>query len=48
VAEEIVHALRKDRFEVRVGRVKQLAVLSRLSPTLADSIVARGTRQEPG
>jgi hypothetical protein len=49
VAAEIVAAMRKDRFEIRVGRIKQLAVISRISrisrisPTLADSIAARAT-----
>ncbi|HKI29303.1 MAG TPA: hypothetical protein VKB32_07765 [Actinomycetota bacterium] len=46
MAAEIVAAMRKDRFEIRVGRIKQLAVISRISrisPTLADSIAARAT-----
>jgi uncharacterized oxidoreductase len=43
VAEEIVEGLRRDRFEIRIGRIKQLAVISRISPSLADSIVARAT-----
>lgn len=43
VAAEIVSALRRNRLEIRVGRIKQLAVISRISPALADSIVARGT-----
>ena len=43
VAAEIVAAMRKDRFEIRVGRIKQLAVIGRISPKLADSIAARAT-----
>lgn len=43
VAAEIVAGLRKHRFEIRVGRIKQLAVIGRISPKLADSIAARAT-----
>jgi short-subunit dehydrogenase involved in D-alanine esterification of teichoic acids len=43
VAAEILAGLRKDRFEIRVGRIKQLAVIGRISPKLADSIAARAT-----
>lgn len=43
VAAEIVAGLGKDRFEIRVGRIKQLAVIGRISPKLADSIAARAT-----
>ena len=43
VAAEVVAAMRKDRFEIRVGRIKQLAVIGRISPRLADSIAARAT-----
>jgi hypothetical protein len=43
VADEIVAALRKDRFEIRVGRVKQLSLIGRISPALGDSIAARAT-----
>jgi short-subunit dehydrogenase involved in D-alanine esterification of teichoic acids len=43
VAAEILAGLRKDRFEIRVGRIKQLAVIGRISPRLADSIAARAT-----
>jgi uncharacterized oxidoreductase len=48
VADEIVDGLRRDRFEIRIGRIKQLAVISRISPSLADSIVARGTGRAMG
>jgi short-subunit dehydrogenase involved in D-alanine esterification of teichoic acids len=44
VAAEIVAGLRRNRFEICVGRIGQLAVISRISPKLADSIVARATR----
>jgi hypothetical protein len=43
VAAETVAAMRKDRFEIRVGRIKQLAAIGRISPKLADSIAARAT-----
>lgn len=43
VAGEIVAGLSKDRYEIRVGRIKQLAVIGRISPRLADSIAARAT-----
>jgi uncharacterized oxidoreductase len=43
VAAEIVAGLRKHRFEIRVGRIKQLAVIGRISPKLADSIAGRAT-----
>lgn len=43
VAAEIVAGLHKDRFEIRVGRIKQLAVIGRISPKLADSIAGRAT-----
>jgi uncharacterized oxidoreductase len=41
VAGEIVAGLRKERFEIQVGRIKQLAVIARISSKLADSIAAR-------
>ena len=44
VAGAIVEGMRKDRYEIRVGRIRQLAVIGRLSPRLADSIAARATR----
>jgi len=43
VAVEIVAGLRKERFEIRVGRIRQLAVIARISSKLADSIAARAT-----
>ncbi len=44
VAQQIVRGLTDDRFEIRIGRVKQLAPLSRIAPALADRIVARDTQ----
>lgn len=41
VAAEIVRALRQDQFEVLIGRIKALGVVSRLAPSLADAILAR-------
>ena len=44
VAGAIVHGMQRDRFEIRVGRIKQLVAIGRISPRLADSIAARATR----
>ena len=41
VADEIVRALRRDQFDVYIGRVKALGVISRLAPAFADAILAR-------
>jgi hypothetical protein len=41
VADEIVRALRHDQFEVYIGRIKALGMVSRLAPALADAILAR-------
>ncbi len=41
VAEAIVTGLSGDREEIRVGQVRQLAVLTRVAPRLADRIVIR-------
>lgn len=41
VADAIVSGLRRNREEIRVGRVRQLAPLARLSPRLADRIVTQ-------
>jgi uncharacterized oxidoreductase len=41
VADAIVAGLARDREEIRVGRVRQLAVLARIAPRLADRIVTR-------
>jgi uncharacterized oxidoreductase len=41
VAEAIVDGLERNREEIRVGRVKQLAPLARIAPRLADRILSR-------
>ena len=41
VADEIIDGLRRERFEVRIGQINALAVLSRLMPRVADAIVER-------
>ncbi len=41
VAGEIVRALGKDLFEVRIGRIKALDIISRLAPALGDALLAR-------
>jgi uncharacterized oxidoreductase len=45
VANAIIAGLRRDREEIRVGRVRQLAPLARLMPRLADRIVTRSLTQ---
>jgi uncharacterized oxidoreductase len=41
VVDEILAGIRRNREEIRVGRVKQLALLARVAPRLADRIVVR-------
>ena len=41
VAEAIARGLERDRDEIRVGSIRQLAPLARLAPRLADRLVAR-------
>ncbi len=41
VATEILYGLRRDRHEIRIGRVRALAVIGRLLPWMADRIIAR-------
>jgi uncharacterized oxidoreductase len=41
VAGEIVRALRRDQFDVYIGRIKALGLISRLAPALGDAILAR-------
>jgi uncharacterized oxidoreductase len=41
VAADIVAGMRRDRFEIRAGRVNALAWMARLSPAAADRIIAR-------
>jgi uncharacterized oxidoreductase len=45
VADAIVGGLRRDRSEIRVGSVRQLAPLARIAPKLADRIVTRALTQ---
>ena len=41
VAADIVDGLRRDRFEIRIGRANALAWMARLWPAAADGIIAR-------
>jgi len=41
VADAILAGLARDREEIRIGQVRQLAVLARVAPRLADRIVVR-------
>jgi uncharacterized oxidoreductase len=43
VARDIVEDMQRERLEIRIGRIKQLAVIERISPSWADSIAARAT-----
>jgi uncharacterized oxidoreductase len=45
VADAIVRGLRRNRSEIRVGSVRQLAPLARIAPRLADRIVTRALTQ---
>jgi uncharacterized oxidoreductase len=48
VAAAIVSGLRRDREEIRIGRIRQLAPLARLSPSLADRLVTRALTPPAG
>jgi len=48
VAEEIVRALRRDQFELYIGRIKALGVIGRLAPSIADALLARELIGPPG
>lgn len=41
VADAIIAGIERDRDEIRIGRVRQLAVLARITPSLADRLVQR-------
>jgi uncharacterized oxidoreductase len=46
VADAIVSGLKRDREEIRVGPVRQLAPLARITPRLADRNVTRALTKE--
>ena len=48
VADAIVDGLERDREEIRIGRVRQLAVLARVMPSVADRLVMRAFTPRPG
>lgn len=48
VANAIISGLRRDRQEIRVAQVRQLAPLARISPRLADRIVTRALTASGG
>jgi hypothetical protein len=48
VVEEIMRALRRDQFEVYIGRIKALGVIGRLVPSMADALLARELIASPG
>jgi uncharacterized oxidoreductase len=48
VADAIMAGIAHDREEIRVGPVRQLALLARLAPGLADRIVVRALRPSAG
>lgn len=47
VAGEIMRALRRDQYDVYIGRIKALGMISRLAPALADAILARELLSKP-
>jgi uncharacterized oxidoreductase len=47
VADAILSGLSRDREEIRVGQVQQLALIARLAPRLADRLLARSLRPAP-
>ena len=47
VAEAVVRGLERNREEIRIARVRQLALLARLAPRLADRVVARALTPSP-
>jgi hypothetical protein len=44
VAESLLRAMARDRYEVLVGQAGVVALIDRLSPGLAEALVARATR----
>ena len=48
VADAIVAGLGDDRAEIRIGRIKQLALVARLAPRLADRLVQRALQPRAG
>ena len=44
VADAVVRGLARDRYEIRVGRVRGLALVNRFAPALADALFARASR----
>jgi uncharacterized oxidoreductase len=48
VADEIMRALRRNQFEVYIGRIKALGVIGRLVPSMADALLARELIASPG
>ena len=47
VADAIIAGLRRDREEIRIAQVRQLAPLARIAPRLADRIVTRALTGKP-
>jgi uncharacterized oxidoreductase len=48
VVDEIVRALRRNQFDVYIGRIKALGVISRLAPSVADALLSRELIGSPG
>ena len=44
VADTVIDALRRDRYEVFVGQAGVVAMINRFSPGLADAVVSRASR----
>jgi uncharacterized oxidoreductase len=45
VADAIVQGVERDRTEIRIGRIRLLAVIARIAPTLADRLLAKALTQ---
>jgi uncharacterized oxidoreductase len=48
VAEAVIKGLRRDREQIAVGQIRQLVLLARIAPRLADHIVLRALGMRPG
>jgi len=46
LAEEVINSLKKNNYEIRVGKVKVLFLLNRFLPSLAEKILRKGTGED--
>jgi len=45
VADAVVRGLARDRYQIAVGQIRALLLISRLAPRMADALFARATRE---